>query len=120
MKTAGLSTHVLDTANGCPASGVRVDVYRIDGPGRRAPVNSTVTDANGRVPVLLPSGRDLTAGIFELDFHVGEYFAARGVGHADPAFLGVVTVRFGVYDATEHHHVPLLVSPFGYSTYRGS
>jgi 5-hydroxyisourate hydrolase len=119
MKTAGLSTHVLDTANGCPASGVRVDVYRIDG-GRRAPVNSTVTDANGRVPVLLPSGRELSAGIFELDFAVGEYFAALGVAKADPAFLGVVTVRFGVYDASAHYHVPLLVSPFGYSTYRGS
>jgi 5-hydroxyisourate hydrolase len=119
MKTAGLSTHVLDTANGCPAAGVRVEVYRVDG-GRRAKVNATVTDAHGRVPVLLPPGRDLTAGIFELDFHVGEYFAGRGVGNADPAFLGVVTVRFGVYDAGAHYHVPLLVSPFGYSTYRGS
>jgi 5-hydroxyisourate hydrolase len=119
MKTAGLSTHVLDTANGCPASGVRVEVYRVDG-DRRAKVNSTVTDANGRVPVLLPTGRDLTAGVFELDFWVGDYFAGRGVGNADPAFLGVVTVRFGVYDPTAHHHVPLLVSPFGYSTYRGS
>ena len=119
MKTAGLSTHVLDTANGCPAAGVRVEVYRVDG-GRRAKVNATVTDGQGRVPVLLPAGRDLTAGIFEFDFFVGEYFAARGVGNADPAFLGVVTVRFGVYDATAHYHVPLLVSPFGYSTYRGS
>ena len=119
MKTAGLSTHVLDTANGCPASGVRVEVYRVDG-GRRAQVNSTVTDVHGRVPVLLPPGRSLSAGIFELDFHVGEYFAKQGVGNADPAFLGVVTVRFGVYDASAHYHVPLLVSPFGYSTYRGS
>ena len=119
MKTAGLSTHVLDTANGCPAAGVRVELFRIDG-GRRARINATVTDANGRVPVLLPDGRDLDTGIFEIDFAVGEYFAAQGTGKADPAFLGVVTVRFGVYDPSAHHHVPLLVSPFGYSTYRGS
>ena len=117
--SGGLSTHVLDTANGCPASGVRVEVFRVDG-DRRAKVNATVTDAHGRIPVLLPPGRSLSNGIFELDFHVGEYFAARGVGNADPAFLGVVTVRFGVYDASAHYHVPLLVSPFGYSTYRGS
>ena len=119
MKTAGLSTHVLDTANGRPAAGMRVEVYRVDG-GRRASINATVTDANGRVPVLLPNGRVLTAGVYELDFHVSEYFAKEGVDRADPAFLGVVTVRFGIYDPSAHHHVPLLVSPFGYSTYRGS
>jgi 5-hydroxyisourate hydrolase len=118
-KHAGLSTHVLDTANGRPAVGVRVDVYRIDG-DRRARVNSTVTDENGRVAALLPAGKPLSAGVFELDFAVGEYFAHQGVAKADPAFLGVVTVRFGVYDSSAHHHVPLLVSPFGYSTYRGS
>jgi len=119
VNATGLSTHVLDTSSGRPADGVRVEVYRVDG-GRRARINATVTDANGRVPVLLPHGRVLTAGVYELDFHVGEYFAKEGVARADPAFLGVVTVRFGVYDPSAHHHVPLLVSPFGYSTYRGS
>jgi 5-hydroxyisourate hydrolase len=117
--SGGLSTHVLDTANGKPAAGVRVEVFRRDG-DRRAPILSSVTDDNGRCATLLPAGRSLSAGVFELDFHIGDYFAAQGVGNADPAFLGVVTVRFGVFDAGSHHHVPLLVSPFGYSTYRGS
>jgi 5-hydroxyisourate hydrolase len=115
----GLSTHVLDTANGRPAANVRVEVFRRDG-DRRAPLLASATDANGRCATLLPAGSPLSADVFELDFHIGEYFAAQGVAAAVPAFLDVVTVRFGVSDPAAHHHVPLLVSPFGYSTYRGS
>ena len=114
--SGGLSTHVLDTANGRPAAGVRVDVFRREGEARTK-LLSTATDDNGRCAALLPPGRALAAGVYELDFAVGDYF---GAAPSAPGFLGVVTVRFGVADASLHHHVPLLVSPYGYSTYRGS
>jgi 5-hydroxyisourate hydrolase len=117
--SGGLSTHVLDTAHGRPAAGVRVDVYHRDG-DMRARVLSSVTDADGRCATLLPPKRKFTPGVYELDFWIGEYYARLGNTSGDPAFLGVVTVRFGVYDVDAKHHVPLLVSPFGYSTYRGS
>ena len=115
----GLSTHVLDTANGRPAAGVRVDVVRHAG-GTRTRVHSTTTDDNGRCATLLPPGDALASGVYELDFAIGAYFAGQGAAQATPAFLDLVTVRFGVSDAHAHHHVPLLVSPYGYSTYRGS
>jgi 5-hydroxyisourate hydrolase len=117
--TGGLSTHVLDTANGRPAAGVRVDVFRRDGESRMK-ILSTATDDNGRCAALLPAGRALAVGTYELDFAVADYFAGQGGALATPAFLDVVTVRFGVSDASVHHHVPLLVSPYGYSIYRGS
>jgi 5-hydroxyisourate hydrolase len=115
----GLSTHVLDTAHGKPADGVRIEVYRRDG-NKRAHVGSSVTGPDGRCTTLLSEGRAFAAGVYELDFSIGEYFARQGSTKGDPAFLDVVTVRFGIYDTSAHHHVPLLVSPFGYSTYRGS
>ena len=115
----GLSTHVLDTANGRPAAGVRVDVFRHAG-GERMRVHTTTTDDNGRCASLLPAGDALAECVYELDFAIGAYFAVQGLAQASPAFLDIVTVRFGVSDAHAHHHVPLLVSPFGYSTYRGS
>jgi 5-hydroxyisourate hydrolase len=115
----GLSTHVLDTANGRPASGVRIHVFRSVGTSRTR-VHSATTDDNGRCASLLPAGDALTSGVYELDFAIGDYFAGQGGAQGSPAFLDVVTVRFGVADAQAHHHVPLLVSPFGYSTYRGS
>jgi 5-hydroxyisourate hydrolase len=109
-----LSTHVLDTARGRPAAGLRVRVYREHGDHRHL-VAERVTDHDGRVAPLLPQ---LPSGTYELVFEVGDYFAVAGLG-ADPPFLGEVPVRFTATGG-QHYHVPLLVSPYGYSTYRGS
>ena len=114
-----LSTHVLDTMNGTPAAGVRVELYALAGEGRRL-VASTTTNADGRTDRPLLAGDDLASGAYELLFHVGDYFRRKGAALPSPAFLDVVPVRFGVADPTAHYHVPLLVSPFAYSTYRGS
>lgn len=111
-----LTTHILDTANGVPARGVAVELLRLDGgAGRR--VAAAVTNADGRCDAPLAEGGALAAGTYELRFAVGDYFRGRGVA---AAFLDVVPVRFGVDDPGQHYHVPLLVSPYGYATYRGS
>ena len=114
-----VSTHVLDTAHGHPADGMRIDLYRIDG-GERTKLAHFVTDSDGRTsrPVV-PAG-ELEVGYYELVFHVGSYFAAMRPALDGPPFLDLVPIRFGVDDAAQGYHVPLLVSPFGYSTYRGS
>ena len=116
----GLSTHVLDTAHGCPAAGMAVELYSTDG-ANTSLIMRTVLDADGRNPggPLLDAGA-LKKGTYRLVFDVAGYFRSRGVQLADPSFLGKVSVDFGVADASQHHHVPLLVSPYGYSTYRGS
>ena len=111
---AQISTHVLDTANGRPAAGMRVQLYA--GEPRRL-VKTVTTNADGRTDEPLLAGSALAAGVYELVFGVAEYFGLPG--GAVP-FLGEVVVRFGVADAAANHHVPLLVSPYGYSTYRGS
>ena len=116
---AKLTTHVLDTAHGVPGAGVAIALYRIDR-GMRVALKRAVTNADGRVDAPLLEGSTMTAGTYELDFAVGEYFAARGVQVTKPPFLDVVTLRFGISDASAHYHVPLLVSPWSYSTYRGS
>ena len=117
-----LTTHVLDTANGRPASGVRVRVYavgeRVAG-GRRL-LREGVTNADGRCNAPLLEGGDFTAGCYEIVFDAGAYFAALGVALAQPPFVGDVVLRFGIADAAQHYHVPLLVSPWSWSTYRGS
>lgn len=113
-----LTTHVLDTAHGVPGAGMRVALYRLA--PQRVPVADTRTNADGRCDRPLLEGDSLLAGMYELDFHAGDYFAARGVELAQPRFLDVVTLRFGISDPAQHYHVPLLVSPFAYSTYRGS
>ena len=115
-----LTTHVLDLARGCPAINVRVELCRLDatGGGRELLV-ATRTNADGRTDEPLLTGDDFTAGGYELLFDVGEYFARQGTTTA-PAFLGQVPVRFSVADPATHYHVPLLVTPWGYSTYRGS
>jgi 5-hydroxyisourate hydrolase len=110
---SGLSTHVLDTATGRPAAGVRVAVQARDGDGWRD-LGGGVTDADGRVPGLLAG--PLAAGTHRLVFATGEWFQAQGVA----GFYPEVTVVFDVQDPGANHHVPLLLSPFGYSTYRGS
>ncbi len=113
-----LTTHVLDTARGRPASGIRIDLWRIEG-GQRSHLGSFAADEDGRVPRPLLSGSGFRPGIYELLFHAGEYQASLGAADGDPRFLDEVPVRFGL-SAGEHYHVPLLLSPFGYSTYRGS
>ncbi len=112
-----LSTHVLDTSRGAPAAGMRIDVTRKN--GTAALLKHVVTNAGGRTDSPLLEGGELAAGVYELVFHVGEYFRARGDRDAG-RFLDAVPVVFVVDDAEAAYHVPLLVSPWSYSTYRGS
>jgi len=110
----GISTHVLDTAKGRPAQGVRVIVEHMSHGGNFVSAGEGVTDSNGRIPRLLTSGAALEAGVYRLTFYVGDYF--EGQDH----FYPEVTVNFLVRDPSTHYHVPLLLSPYGYTTYRGS
>lgn len=112
-----LSTHVLDTAHGCPAAGM---AFRLHKAGAAAPLLSGVTNSDGRADSPLLSGETLQAGCYELVFEVAAYFRARGVVLPEPPFLDKVTLAFGIADPAGHYHVPLLVSPWSYSTYRGS
>ena len=114
-----LTTHILDTAHGRPGAGIAMSLFRIDG-ARRIALGRVTSNHDGRCDAPLLEGDALTAGVYELDFAVGDYFAAAGVALTQPPFLDVVTLRFGIADASTHYHVPLLVSPFSYSTYRGS
>jgi 5-hydroxyisourate hydrolase len=114
-----LSTHVLDTAKGKPAAGVRIVLYRISGQGHHK-VKEVVTNADGRTDGSLLEGNDLTEGNYELLFCAGDYLRASGQVGDGILFLDEIPIRFGVRDAGQHYHVPLLISPFGYSTYRGS
>lgn len=116
---ARLSTHVLDLSRGAPASGVRIELFRIDA-ARRDLVASATTNQDGRTTESLISAEVLPAGVFELVFHAAEYFRAVGTPLADPPFLDQVVIRFGIDPAAGSVHVPLLLSPYGYSTYRGS
>jgi 5-hydroxyisourate hydrolase len=111
-----LTTHLLDTASGRPAAGVRVVLRRDGVPDSLADV---VTNADGRLDKPLLEGSAFKPGRYELSFHVGEYFRRQGVKLTDPAFLDVIPLRFAMAEDA-HYHVPLLVSPYGYSTYRGS
>jgi 5-hydroxyisourate hydrolase len=112
-----LTTHVLDTANGRPAAGMRIELHRLEG-GEKIPIADRVTDADGRTAPLL-AGKAMATGKYRLLFHVGAYF--KSVGSADGGrFLDVVPVLFLIDDADANFHVPLLVSPWSYSTYRGS
>lgn len=114
-----LTTHVLDTAHGLPAAGMTVELFSVND-AKRSLVKSAVTNSDGRCDSPLLEGEDFRAGVWELEFHVAGYFTALGVELPDPPFLDRVTLRFGIADAAEHYHVPLLVSPWSYSTYRGS
>jgi len=110
-----LTTHVLDTANGCPAEGVRIELFFLDG-DTRTKLAEDVTNADGRTDgPILPAG-DFKTGRFELVFHAGDYLMSR---NAPTDFLDIIPVRFGMTEAN-HYHVPLLLSPFSFSTYRGS
>jgi 5-hydroxyisourate hydrolase len=114
-----LTTHVIDLAHGMPAAGVDLALYRHLG-DRFALVKTAVTGADGRCAGALLDGTAFAVGRYRLVFQAGAYFAARGVPLADPPFVDEVVVEFGIADAAAHYHVPLLVSPWSYSTYRGS
>lgn len=113
-----LTTHVLDTARGCPAEGLRIVLYRIAGSAQRR-VTEMVTNGDGRTDTpILPHG-DFRTGQYELVFFAGDYLRATGQSGVEPLFLDQVPIRFGMA-LEDHYHVPLLLSPYGYSTYRGS
>ena len=114
-----LSTHVLDTANGRPARGVAIELFAVEGEGRRAIVR-TLTNADGRTDAPLMAGEAFRMGTYELVFDVGAYFSGLDVTTADPPFLDLVPIRFTLAEPDGHYHVPLLVSPWSYFTYRGS
>jgi 5-hydroxyisourate hydrolase len=115
---ARLSTHVLDTARGRPASGLKIELFSLE--PTRALVKSVTTNDDGRTDEPLLSGDAIPTGVYELVFHAGAYLRSRGLELPDPAFLDEVVIRFGIAEANGHYHVPLLLSPYGYSTYRGS
>ena len=115
-----LTTHVLDTAQGRPAAGMDIELWALDPAGERRLLKTVRTNVDGRADAPLLAGEEFTPGVYELVFAVGEYFAAQGVATATPPFLDRVPVRFGIAEAEGHYHVPLLTSPWAYSTYRGS
>ena len=114
-----LSTHVLDTTQGKPGAGVRVELYAVDGDARTL-VRSDVTNADGRCGAPLLEGDTMQPGRYELVFAAGDYFAAQGVNLPEPRFIDRVTIAFGIAQADQNYHVPLVVTPWSYSTYRGS
>jgi len=116
---AGLSTHVLDTAQGGPAAGVRIELFEIV-EGKRRLVCDAATNADGRTDAPLLGANQMRPGVFEILFHVGAYFASHSAAAPEPAFLDEVPVRFTIADPSRHYHVPLLASPWSYTTYRGS
>lgn len=115
-----LSTHVLDTANGKPAEGVTIRLYRVTSDNVREHLVAATTNADGRTDMPLLAGDAYAPGNYEIEFHIGAYFMAAGMLSGDTPFLDVVPVRFTMNEADGHYHVPLLASPYGYTTYRGS
>ncbi len=115
-----LSTHVLDTYSGCPAKGVAVRLHRIAPGGALELIKSVTTNADGRTDAPLLEGIDYTPGQYELRFFVADYFRRHGAALSDPPFLDEIPIRFAICDGEGHCHVPLLASPWAYSTYRGS
>jgi 5-hydroxyisourate hydrolase len=114
-----LTTHVLDTLNGAPGAGMRIELSVLDGE-RWTKLKSLATNREGRTDEPLLADAALAKGEYRLVFHVAEYFRGRGVKLADPPFLDRVPLRFGVADPAAHYHVPLLCTPWSYTTYRGS
>lgn len=114
-----LTTHVLDAAHGCPGSSIKVELYRVEG-AQLTQVANAVTNDDGRCDAPLLQGDAYRSGVYQLQFSAGDYYRARGVTLPEPAFLDVVVLRFGISAEQDHYHVPLLISPYSYSTYRGS
>jgi 5-hydroxyisourate hydrolase len=117
--TGRLTTHVLDTARGKPAAGLVIELVRIEGLDHHL-IKTVRTNADGRVDAPLLTGAELGRGVYELRFHAGDYLRSTGEKLPDPAFLDVIPIRFGIADTAAHYHVPLLISAYAYSTYRGS
>jgi 5-hydroxyisourate hydrolase len=115
-----LTTHVLDTALGRPGAGIGVTLYRVSPAGGRETLGAFTTNADGRCDKPLLEGEAFKAGTYELVFAAGAYFDRTGQTLPSPKFLDEVTIRFGIAAADQHYHVPLLISPYAYSTYRGS
>ena len=113
-----LTTHVLDTAAGKPAAGIKIELWRFGDDPMHLKTLSTNDDGRADAPLL--DGSDFQRGEYELRFHVGDYLSTTGVKLPEPAFLDIIPIRFGIADPDAHYHVPLLLSPYGYSTYRGS
>jgi 5-hydroxyisourate hydrolase len=121
-----LTTHVLDTASGTPAAGLKVELFRVDAhattpsASHATSLKVVTTNAVGRIDAPLLEGNAFAAGVYELRFHAGDYLRKAGRALPDPLVLDVIPIRFGIADREAHYHVPLLLSPYGYSTYRGS
>lgn len=116
---ARLSTHVLDTSQGKPAGGMQIDLYRFDG-SERLHLKKVITNRDGRTEEPLLTGDQILIGKFELVFGAGAYFRSHGFVLTEPPFLDQIAIQFGISDAQGNYHVPLLVTPYSYSTYRGS
>ena len=114
-----LTTHVLDTAAGSPAAGLRIELYGVEGEARHL-ITSVTTNDDGRVDGPLLEGVDFTSGRYQLVFHAGAYLRAGGTDLPEIPFLDDIVIAFGIDRPDQHYHVPLLLSPYGYSTYRGS
>ncbi|NWK78559.1 hydroxyisourate hydrolase [Aquitalea sp. LB_tupeE] len=114
-----ISTHVLDTMHGCAAKGMYFELYRVTEETRHL-LCQQHTNADGRSSKALLKGDEMKAGIYELIFHAGDYFIAQGVKLAQPSFIDQVILRFGIADTNQNYHVPLIITPWTYSTYRGS
>jgi 5-hydroxyisourate hydrolase len=119
MAEGRLTTHVLDTALGKPAAGLKIMLYKISGQSHRK-IAEVVTNADGRTDAPMLVGKTMAEGKYELVFCAGDYLRASGQGIGEVLFLDEIPIRFGIPDASQHYHVPLLLSPFAYSTYRGS
>lgn len=119
MPSGRLTTHVLDTAQGRPAAGLTIELFRVNGETREA-IAITRTNDDGRTDAPVVAGDDFSPGVYELVFHAGDYLKSMGQAGQEPLFLDCIPIRFGIADPDQHFHVPLLLSPFAYSTYRGS
>ena len=116
--TGYLTTHVLDTAKGCPAAGLKIELFQIDGDTRRS-IRAMETNADGSTDSQILPAEEFQIGTYELMFHCGDYLTRTGTPPEEPRFLDLIPIRFGMSEPL-HYHVPLLLSPFGFSTYRGS
>ncbi len=119
MADGWLSTHILDTARGVPAAGIKIMLYRVSGNSHKK-IAEVVTNADGRTDAPMLAGAEFRVGSYELVFCAGDYLRQTGQVTGETLFLDEIPIRFGISDAAAHYHVPLLLSPYGYSTYRGS
>ncbi|MEO9276095.1 hydroxyisourate hydrolase [Marinomonas sp. 5E14-1] len=115
-----LTTHILDTTKGIAAANVEIHLFKHNTDGQRTLIHNTVSNSDGRCDTPLLADDNFTTGVYELEFAIDEYFAKQGIELKEPNFLNNVVIRFGISDEATHYHIPLLVSPYSYSTYRGS